>query len=69
MVKLVNLLPVPVKTQLNGLSQEEGQVTLQVLSGTPTDQRARPVKKVISMAALSQYEMPAYSLSVIRICE
>lgn len=66
-VKLVNLLPVPVKTQLNGLTLQDGQATLHVLSGVPTDQQARPVKKEIAVADLSQYEMPAYSLSVIRI--
>ena len=66
-VKLVNLLPVPVKTQLNGLTLQDGQATLHVLSGVPTDRQARPVKKEIAVADLSQYEMPAYSLSVIRI--
>ena len=67
MVKLVNLLPVPVKTQLNGLPLQAGQATLHVLSGSPTDRQARPVEKEVSVADLSQYEMPAYSLSVIRI--
>ena len=58
-VKLVNLLPVPVKTKVEGLTQTE--------SGKPTDKNARPVKKDVSVTELSQYEMPAYSLSVIRI--
>ena len=40
---------------------------LPVLSGKPTDKNARPVKKDVSVTELSQYEMPAYSLSVIRI--
>ena len=67
-VKLVNLLPVPVKAKVEGLAQtENGKAVLQVLSGKPTDKNARPVKKDVSVAELSQYEMPAYSLSVIRI--
>ena len=67
-VKLVNLLPVPVKTKVEGLTQtENGKAVLQVLSGKPTDKNARPVKKDVSVTELSQYEMPAYSLSVIRI--
>lgn len=67
-VKLVNLLPVPVKAKVEGLTPvENGKVVLQVLSGKPTDKNARPVKKEITMAELSQYEMPAYSLNVIRV--
>ena len=67
-VKLVNLLPVSVKAKVEGLVQtEKGKAVLQVLSGKPTDKNARPVKKDVSVAELSQYEMPAYSLSVIRI--
>ena len=67
-VKLVNLLPVPVKAKVEGLAQtENGKAVLQVLSGKPTDKNARPVKKDVSVTELSQYEMPAYSLSVIRI--
>jgi hypothetical protein len=46
---------------------ENGKVVLQVLSGKPTDKNARPVKKEMTMAELSQYEMPAYSLNVIRV--
>ena len=66
--KLVNLLPVPVKAKVEGLTPvENGKVVLQVLSGKPTDKNARPVKKEITMAELSQYEMPAYSLNVIRV--
>lgn len=67
-VKLVNLLPVPIKAKVEGLTQtENGKAVLQVLSGKPTDKNARPVKKDVSVTELSQYEMPAYSLSVIRI--
>ena len=67
-VKLVNLLPVPVKAKVEGLAQtENGKAVLQVLSGKPTDKNVRPVKKDVFVTELSQYEMPAYSLSVIRI--
>lgn len=66
-VKLVNLLPVPVKTQVDGLNWKGSQVVLQVLAGSPSDQNVHPLRKEISPDLLSHYEMPPYSLSVIRI--
>jgi len=70
-VKLTNLLPVPVKADINlgGLVQESGKATLEVLQGKPSDKTATPKKSAIDVKPATQYEMPAYSLSVIRIAK
>jgi len=70
-VKLTNLLPVPVKADINlgGLVQESGRATLEVLQGKPSDKTATPKKSAIDVKPATQYEMPAYSLSVIRIAK
>ncbi len=67
-VKLVNLLPVAVKTDVEIPSlaghQAVGQKT--VLSGRPSDTNAVPVESAMEVGR-SSYEMPAYSFTVIRI--
>lgn len=68
-VKLVNLLPVAVKTDVEIPSlaghQAVGQKT--VLSGRPSDTNAVPVESAMEIGEKFPYEMPAYSFTVIRI--
>lgn len=68
-VKLVNLLPVAVKADVEFPSlagrQAEGQRT--VLSGRPSDTNAIPVESAMEIGEKFPYEMPAYSFTVIRI--
>lgn len=68
-VKLVNLLPVAVKADVEIPSlagrQAEGQRT--VLSGRPSDTDAVPVESTMEIGEKFPYEMPAYSFTVIRI--
>lgn len=68
-VKLVNLLPVAVKADVEIPSlagrQAEGQRT--VLSGRPSDTDAVPVESAMEIGEKFPYEMPAYSFTVIRI--
>lgn len=68
-VKLVNLLPVAVKADVEIPSlagrQAEGQRT--VLSGRPSDTNAIPVESAMEIGEKLPYEMPAYSFTVIRI--
>lgn len=68
-VKLVNLLPVAVKADVEIPSlagrQAEGQRT--VLSGRPSDTNAIPVESAMEIGEKFPYEMPAYSFTVIRI--
>lgn len=68
-VKLANLLPVPVKTtlELGKLVTAKSKATVEVLQGQPSDRGAVPSKKDISISETTQYDMPAYSFSVIRI--
>ena len=68
-VKLTNLLPTEVKTKLSLGSLVSGtkKSKLEVLQGQPADRTATPVKSEISVSADTEYTMPAYSLSVIRI--
>ena len=68
-VKLVNLLPVAVKADVEIPSlagrQAEGQRT--VLAGRPSDTDAVPVESAMEIGEKFPYEMPAYSFTVIRI--
>lgn len=68
-VKLTNLLPIPVKASidLDGLVQNGAAATLEVLQGQPDDKTATPKKGSMEVGRTTQYDMPAYSLSVIRI--
>lgn len=68
-IKLTNLLPVPVKTtlELGELIDGASTATIEVLQGQPDDRTAVPVKKDFSISSTTLYEMPAYSFSVIRI--
>lgn len=68
-VKMVNLLPVKVEAKMALPSLEGGQRTAikTVLTGKPTDKQACPVTSNIEVGETLPYEMPAYSLTVIRI--
>lgn len=66
-IKLVNLLPVPVKTSVDCPDMPSNEAVLKVLSGKPTDREAKPVESSLQVSGKFSYEMPAYSLSVIRI--
>ncbi|MDF9829781.1 alpha-L-arabinofuranosidase C-terminal domain-containing protein [Parabacteroides sp. PF5-6] len=68
-IKLVNLLPVAVKTtlQLEGITPAGTQVVRTVLTGTPDDKQARPVTTQCPVESAFNPELPAYSFSVYRI--
>jgi len=68
-VKMVNLLPVAIKTnvRLDGMSDFRSSATRTVLSGTPTDKKARPVIDQITVSGEFPCTLPAYSFTVIRI--
>lgn len=66
-IKLVNLLPVAVKTEINCPGLPEGEAVLNVLKGDPSDKTARPVEQTLRVGERFGYELPAYSLSVIRV--
>ena len=68
-IKMVNLLPVSVKTTVNCPDIDSQQAVLKVLSGKPADRQAKPVESALSVSERFDYEMPAYSLSVIRITD
>jgi alpha-L-arabinofuranosidase len=67
-IKLVNLLPVSVNTEidLSPLDFIEHVARLSVLSGKPDDKNAIPVNSEINLNSKLQYSLPAYSFSVIR---
>ena len=71
---MVNLLNHPVKghLMLKGLEDllgETGQKTarLSVLTGAYDDRNARPVEKEITVSSAFDYELPAYSFSLIEL--
>ena len=68
-VKMVNMLPVVVNTnvRLDGMSGFRTSAIRTVLSGTPTDKKARPVTDQIAVSGEFPCTLPAYSFSVIRI--
>ena len=68
-VKMVNMLPVAVNTnvRLDGITDFSASATRTVLSGTPTDQKARPVTDPIAVSGEFPCTLPAYSFTVIRI--
>ena len=68
-VKLVNMLPVSVNTEvcLTGMDAINHSATRIVLSGVPTDKEARPVTDQIAVSSEFPCTLPAYSFTVIRI--
>lgn len=67
-VKIVNLLPVSVKTKLDlsSLGNLDTKVSYTCLSGRPEEKQLRPVTNSISLSELADKEIPAYSFSVLR---
>lgn len=68
-VKLVNILPINTQTtvDLTGLDVPEGEASLYVLQGRPDDRHAKPTAGTLRVANQFLVELPAYSLTVIRI--
>ena len=66
-IKLVNLLPAAVNSQLNlPADAKDKQAKVTVLSGDPDDQNAKPVEKALEASDKLSYTLPPYSFSVIR---
>ncbi len=71
-VKLVNLLPVEVTSQVtvNGISLNPATAVKTVLTGKPTDKKARPTTGTFEIPGNEfTYTMPAYSFTVLRIAQ
>ncbi len=68
-VKMVNMLPVAVNTQVNlkGIGAINRFATRTVLLGSPDDKTARPVTDQIDVSAEFSCALPAYSFTVIRL--
>ena len=68
-IKLVNLLPVTVGTEieLNDCDISSTTATCTILTGNPADQRVAPTESVIEVDSKFNYTMPAYSFSTICI--
>lgn len=69
-IKMVNLLPVEVTTNidLKDLGMEiSSEATYTLLSGRPTDRASVPTESMIQVAEQFEHTMPAYSFTTIRI--
>jgi len=68
-LKIVNILPVAVNTQikLEGTGELYPTAVCTVLTGAPNDKKARPVTETIAVSKDFPYNLPAHSFSVIRI--
>ena len=67
-VKLANLLPVPVTATVDDAGLDlRGAATLTVLQGAPDDRDAVPHTASLTIGDTFTYELPAYSFSVIRV--
>ncbi|NLZ96055.1 MAG: alpha-L-arabinofuranosidase [Bacteroidales bacterium] len=65
-IKLVNLLPVEVNTELNidELNLNTSDVTKTVLTGKPDDRTARPIESKVSLENDDKITLQAYSLTL-----
>ncbi|MCD8309894.1 MAG: alpha-L-arabinofuranosidase, partial [Prevotellaceae bacterium] len=71
-VKLVNLLPVKVTSQVtvNGMTMKPATAVKTLLTGKPTDKKARPTTGTFDIPGNEfTYTMPAYSFTVLRIAQ
>lgn len=67
-LKMVNLLPVTVRAQVSvPLSGETRVATKTILTGDPAERKAYPVSMMMQVDQSFPYEMPAYSLTIIRV--
>ncbi|PTQ93653.1 alpha-L-arabinofuranosidase [Mucilaginibacter yixingensis] len=66
-IKIINLLPISVKSAFNwnGLAIPKGKLTQTTLTGSPTSETARPAVKTVDDKA-GNLDLPAYSLTVLR---
>ena len=69
-LKIVNLLPVKVQANIDlaalGITGKQ-DATKTVLSGMPDDWKARPETSPVAIAPQFRDELPAYSLTVVRL--
>ena len=67
-IKMVNMLPVSIKTHvtLNNTGDVQSVATCTTLSGKPDDRNVTPVTKTIGISKEFPCTLPAYSLTVIR---
>ncbi|NDV82508.1 alpha-L-arabinofuranosidase [Bacteroides sp. 51] len=67
-IKMVNLLPVSVKSavKLDHINLPETTASVALLTGKPDDKTAKPVTSTMTISNEFTYEMPAYSFVVIR---
>jgi alpha-L-arabinofuranosidase len=68
-IKLVNLLPVEVQSDidLSGFDLSSSEAVKTVLQGNPEDKNARPTVSAIAVSQEFKTGLPAYSFTVIRI--
>ena len=68
-VKLVNLLPVPVNTTINmaGIPLEEKQAVKWTLQGRPDDKKGRSIQSPCTVSEKFNAELPPYSCTVVRM--
>ncbi|MDD4637300.1 MAG: alpha-L-arabinofuranosidase C-terminal domain-containing protein [Bacteroidales bacterium] len=68
-IKLINMLPVSVKSTLNleGLVSDASRTTKTILTGRPADKKLQPQVSEIKITSNYTYEMPGYSFTVFRI--
>lgn len=68
-IKMVNLLPVPVNTtvDLNGITPAGTGAVKTMLQGQPADKNVKPVTEPFTVGGTSSTALPAYSFTVIRI--
>lgn len=68
-IKLVNLLPVPVFSSIDlpGIDIAGSESDLIVMKGKLDDKTVRPEESTIMVSGQFEYELPAYSFSVIRV--
>lgn len=68
MIKLVNLLPVTVKStvKLEDIDISGSPASVTLLTGKPDDKEAKPVTSTMNLSNEFVYEMPAYSFVVVR---
>ena len=69
-IKMVNLLPVAVSSTIDlskmNIAQGE-EANLIVMNGDLDDKSVTPAESAITVSEVLDYQLPAYSLSVIRI--
>ncbi len=68
-IKMVNLLPVSVRSTLEmpDVSLANTTAAMTVLQGEPTEKGARPVSSSIALNKASEVELPAYSFTVLKM--